>query len=191
MKTVVYMVRHGESPKNDRNERTRGLTAQGMLDAHQVTLLLKNEAIDVFVSSPYERALLTMQELARSLGKKIIRFEDLKERMFTSDNRPLSKDELSDLLIRSFHDPKYTLLGGESSEACQRRAVRVLLNLINTYQGKKIAIGTHGAVMTLMMGYFDYSYDLNFLLQTSKPDLYRLDFDGLKLMNVSRLWPNH
>jgi 2,3-bisphosphoglycerate-dependent phosphoglycerate mutase len=46
MNTVVYMVRHGESPKNDRNERTRGLTAQGMLDAHQIMLLLKNEAID-------------------------------------------------------------------------------------------------------------------------------------------------
>jgi 2,3-bisphosphoglycerate-dependent phosphoglycerate mutase len=190
MKTVVYLVRHGESPKNDRNERTRGLTAQGMLDAHQVKLLLKSEAIDVFVSSPYERAVLTIKELARSLGKKIIRFEDLKERMFTPENQPLSKEELAALLKRSFHDPKYTLPGGESNEACQRRAVRVLLEIVNTYQGKKIAIGTHGAVMTLMMGYFDGSYNLNFLLQTSKPDLYRLDFDGLKLINVRRLWPN-
>ncbi|MCQ2009841.1 MAG: histidine phosphatase family protein [Sporolactobacillus sp.] len=190
MKTVVYMVRHGESPKNDRNERTRGLTAQGIIDAHQVTLLLKNEAIDVFVSSPYERAVLTIKELAHSLGRKIIRFEDLKERMFTSGNQTLSNEELAALLKRSFHDPKYALHGGESNEVCQRRAVRVLLDLINTYQGKKIAIGTHGAVMTLMMGYFDHSYNLNFLLQTSKPDVYRLDFDGLKLINVRRLWPN-
>ncbi|AAP10126.1 Phosphoglycerate mutase [Bacillus cereus ATCC 14579] len=32
--------------------------------------------------------------------------------------------------------------------------------------------------MTLMMGYYDSKYDLNFLLQTSKPDIYRMEFNG-------------
>ena len=49
-------------------------------------------------------------------------------------------------------------------------------------------IGTHGAVMTLMMGYFDSNYDLDFLHSTSKPDIYRMEFNEQKLMNVQRLW---
>ncbi len=36
MSTVVYMVRHGDSPK-DGNERSRGLTERGYLDAERIT----------------------------------------------------------------------------------------------------------------------------------------------------------
>ncbi len=36
MKTYVYMVRHGDSPKVG-NERTRGLTNKGKMDAQRVT----------------------------------------------------------------------------------------------------------------------------------------------------------
>ncbi len=34
MKTFIYMVRHGESPKTEENERTRGLTEKGKLDTY-------------------------------------------------------------------------------------------------------------------------------------------------------------
>lgn len=37
MNTYIYMVRHGESPKLEGDERTRGLTEKGTLDAHRVT----------------------------------------------------------------------------------------------------------------------------------------------------------
>ena len=43
-------------------------------------------------------------------------------------------------------------------------------------------IGTHGAIMTLMMGYFDSSYDLNFRYSTSKPDIYRMEFNEHELL---------
>jgi phosphohistidine phosphatase SixA len=33
MKNIIYMVRHGESPKIEGNERTRGLTDKGRSDA--------------------------------------------------------------------------------------------------------------------------------------------------------------
>jgi 2,3-bisphosphoglycerate-dependent phosphoglycerate mutase len=42
--------------------------------------------------------------------------------------------------------------------------------------------------MNLMMGYFDSNYDLNFLRRTSKPDIYRMEFNGQELVNVQRLW---
>ncbi|MBZ9536257.1 hypothetical protein KGR20_18950 [Cytobacillus oceanisediminis] len=41
--------------------------------------------------------------------------------------------------------------------------------------------------MTLMMGYYDNQFDLDFLLNTTKPDIYRMEFQGNKLMQVQRL----
>lgn len=43
MKTIIYMVRHGESPYNEGNERTRGLTPKGKVDIEKVTKLLMGE----------------------------------------------------------------------------------------------------------------------------------------------------
>jgi broad specificity phosphatase PhoE len=51
-------------------------------------------------------------------------------------------------------------------------------------QGKRIAIGTHGNVMTLMMNYFDPMYDLEFLNRTSKPDIYKMEFKVSVLKEV-------
>jgi 2,3-bisphosphoglycerate-dependent phosphoglycerate mutase len=187
MSTVVYMVRHGESPKEG-NERTRELTQKGYLDAQRVTDILKNEEIDVVVSSPYIRSILTVNKLAKQLGQEVIVFEDLKERMFSSDNYRVSDKELLPLLEKSFSDSNFSFKGGESNADCQKRSIQVLDGLLATFRNQKIVIGTHGAVMTLMMGYFDSTYDLDFLHSTSKPDIYKMEFKETKLVHVQRLW---
>ncbi|NOU96612.1 histidine phosphatase family protein [Paenibacillus sp. LMG 31456] len=188
MKTFIYMVRHGESPKTDGNERTRGLTDKGRLDAHIITELLKDEGIDTFVSSPYERAILTIEELARSLGKEVLAFEDLREIVFLSDDKILSEQELYPSVKKMFSDPDFSLPGGESITICQNRSIATLKKILKKYKGQKVVIGTHGAVMTLMMGYFDSQYDLDFLLKTSKPDIYRMEFNEEVLVEAKRIW---
>ncbi|WP_416143748.1 histidine phosphatase family protein [Planococcus koreensis] len=187
MSTFIYMVRHGESPKEG-NERTRGLTEKGQTNAHQIAEILKAEEIDVVVSSPYIRSVLTVKKLAHQIGKEVLVFEDLKERRFSSEDNQVSDKELLPLLERSFLEPNYALGGGESNVECQKRAVKVLKALLTTYEEKKVVIGTHGAVMTLMMGFYDEKYDLNFLSNTSKPDIYKMEFSGHELVDVQRLW---
>ncbi|MBO1625788.1 histidine phosphatase family protein [Bacillus arachidis] len=188
MKTFIYMVRHGESPKTEENERTRGLTEKGKLDTYRITDILQGEGIEVFVSSPYHRSVLTIQGLAKHLGQEVFVFEDLKERIFSAEDKRMPDKELFSLLKKSFSDPNFALKGGESNAACQKRAIKVLKELLKTYRGQKIVLGTHGAVMALMMGYYDSQYDLDFLLQTSKPDIYRMEFNGEELVGVKRLW---
>ncbi|MBO0959319.1 histidine phosphatase family protein [Neobacillus sp. MM2021_6] len=188
MKTYIYMVRHGESPYTEGTERTRGLTEKGILDAQRVTDTLQDEGIEVFVSSPYNRAILTIQDLAKRSGKEVLVFEDLKERIFSDEDYRISDKELNPLLTKSFSDPNFALTGAESNADCQNRAITVLGEILTTYQGCKVAIGTHGAVMALMMGYYDSQYDFNFLLNTSKPDIYRMEFNGHELVGVKRLW---
>lgn len=187
LSTVVYMVRHGESPKEG-NERTRGLTEKGYLDAQQVTDILKDEKIDAVVSSPYIRSILTVEKLAQQIGQEVLVFEDLKEKIFSSENQRLADKDLNPILEKSFFDSDFSLEGGESNEDCQKRAIKVLNELLDSLRNKKIVIGTHGAIMTLMMQYFDSTYDLNFLHSTSKPDIYRMEFNEQELLNVQRIW---
>lgn len=187
MKTFIYMVRHADALK-DGNERTRGLTEKGKLDVDCITEILQGEGIDTVISSPYDRSILSVQPLARQINQKILVFEDLKERMFTSDDKSISDNELYPLLTKSFADPNIALTGGESNADCQKRAINVLKECLNTYRGRKVVIGTHGAVMTLMMRYYDNKYDLDFLLTTSKPDIYRMEFSGHELVDVKGLW---
>lgn len=187
MSTFVYMVRHGDSPKKG-NERTRGLTEKGLLDAQRVNDTLINEKIDAVVSSLYTRSILTVEKLAKQLGQEVLIFEDLKERIFSSEDNRTSDKELVPLLEKSFMEPNFALEGGESNADCQKRAIKVLKELLDIFKGKKVAIGTHGVVMTLMMGYFNSNYDLNFLHSTSKPDIYRMEFNDQELVNVQRIW---
>ncbi|EJR37063.1 hypothetical protein IIG_01182 [Bacillus cereus VD048] len=188
MNTYIYMVRHGESPKLEGDERTRGLTEKGKMDTHRVTDLLKTEWIDTFISSPYSRAMLTIEESAKFHEKEILVYENLKECKFLNEDKIISDKEVYPLVKEMFFNPEYALTDGESYADCQRRVVRVLKEILMNFQGHKIVIGTHGLVMTLMMNYFDNQYGLEFLMNTSKPDIYKLEFKEEQLMNVERLW---
>ncbi|BFT74082.1 histidine phosphatase family protein [Paenibacillus sp. P36] len=184
MKTINYMVRHAESLYTEGTERTRGLTAKGKRDVEKVTKVLKEEGIDVIISSPYNRAILSIEGLAQNLGLEIKTFEDLRERYFAEE---IIADLMS-VIREKFYDFDYSLPGGESNSDCQNRSISVIKNILKEHPGKKIAIGTHGLVMTLMMNYFDSSYGLDFLNQLNKPDIYKLSFENLELKEVIRLW---
>lgn len=188
MNTYIYMVRHGESPKLDGGERTRGLTEKGSLDVHRVTDILKTEGIDTFISSPYKRAILTIEKTANLYEREILIYENLKECMFSSGDQVISDKEVYPLVQKMFSNPGYALAEGESYADCQRRVVKVLKGILMDFQGQKIVIGTHGLVMTLMMNYFDKQYGFEFLMNTSKPDIYKMEFKEKQLMNVERLW---
>jgi 2,3-bisphosphoglycerate-dependent phosphoglycerate mutase len=188
MKTNIYMVRHAESPYNEGNERTRGLTPKGKVDVEKVTELLKAEGIDIIISSPYTRAILSVEGLAQHLNLDIKTFEDLRERHFVGEDYIIERAELMSTISEKFNDPDYALPGGESNTACQNRSIAVLKNILKEYEGKKITIGTHGLVMTLMMNHFNSNYGLDFLNHLKKPDIYKMQFEGLELMEVTRLW---
>lgn len=113
MITTIYMVRHAESPYDEGDERTRGLTAKGKLDIEKVTKLLIDEGIDIIISSPYSRAVLSVEGLAQHLNLEIETFEDLRERQFASDYII----DLMSNIRNNFYNPEYALPVGESNAA--------------------------------------------------------------------------
>ena len=71
MKTTLFMIRHAQSPFIFGQERTRKLSEQGELDANKITEQLKQEKIDVMVSSPYTRAIQTIEGIAMNIRWKL------------------------------------------------------------------------------------------------------------------------
>ena len=68
--TNLYFVRHAHSIYTP-EELERPLSKKGFEDAQRVTELLKTEKIDVVISSPYKRAIQTVQGIAESRDKNI------------------------------------------------------------------------------------------------------------------------
>ncbi|KIL38785.1 phosphoglycerate mutase [Gordoniibacillus kamchatkensis] len=193
MQTYLYFVRHAVAPFSVELERGAGgshLSEQGKSDARRAAELLMNEGIDVIVSSSYFRAVETVAPLAELLRKEIVRYDELVERPIASLNYAVPEEQLLAAIEKSFADIDFCLPEGETTREAQERALPVILRLLSDYKGRKIAIGTHGNIMTIIMNYFDSRYGFAFWQQTSKPDIYRLEFEGTELRRVERLWPD-
>jgi 2,3-bisphosphoglycerate-dependent phosphoglycerate mutase len=184
METTLYFVRHAESAFVEGKERTRGLTEQGLKDAHTIRDILRSENIDVFVSSPYERSIETIRLTAVQQGKNIHIEEDLRERKI-GDFTPVTFKEAK---RHVYEDLFFCFPGGESSLVAQSRAIEVIKRIIETNKGKRIVIGTHGDIMTLMLNYFDNQFGYIFWESTSMPDIYKLRFAENELIDVTRMW---
>lgn len=188
MKTYIYFVRHAISHFSLGNERERGLSAQGMHDALKVAQLLIGENIDVIASSTYTRAIETVKPLANESNLAILEFDELRERPIASLRYEVAEAELVAAMDKSYVDLDYCLAEGETTREAQNRAIPVLKKLLSEYQGRKIVIGTHGNIMSIILNYFDKKYGMDFWKQTTKPDIYQLEFEAEQLVNVVRLW---
>jgi 2,3-bisphosphoglycerate-dependent phosphoglycerate mutase len=191
MQTIIYWVRHAESPYYLEDERNRGLSPQGVADAALVTEILMHEQLDVVVSSPYARAVQTVEGVAAKLGLEIELEENLRERLLTGMEFVIENKDFMPAIERVFTDHDYAFPGGESNNQTMQRGMEALRGVLERHHGKKIAVGTHGNIMAILMGYWDNdAYGLEFWMQTSKPDIYRMALDAeQQLVEVSRLWP--
>ena len=186
MITHIYMVRHAESPFTPDQEERRGLSEKGWADARKVADRLKPEQIDVFISSNYARALQTIEEAARQQNQAIITEPRFRERELASWDYPFADFEQG--IKQVFDNPSFAYPGGESNEVARERGIAALKDVLDHHRGKKIVIGTHGNIMTIMMNHYDKQYDFDFWKKTTKPDIYKLSFEVDALVNVERLW---
>ncbi|MDN8589436.1 histidine phosphatase family protein [Paenibacillus sp. 11B] len=185
--TALYFVRHAESEYMEGQERERGLTEQGKGDAATVAGLLHREQIQLFYSSPYRRAVDTIQGLAEVSGGIVVTEEDLRERELSGPE--VKHEHFRKAKQRLYDDPAFAYAGGESGEVAVSRAITVIQRILNRHPGQKIVIGTHGDIMTLIFNYYDPSYGYDFWVNTTMPDIYKLEFDReSRLVQVTRLW---
>lgn len=180
--TTIYFVRHAHSTYT-KEERERPLPEKGHCDAENVTSLLKDKHIDVVISSPYKRAVQTVQGIANTYHVSIEIEEGLRERLLSSE--PIA--DFNDAIENVWEDWSFAYEGGESNDVAQRRAVICMQSILKKYKGKNIVIGTHGNIMVLLMNYFDSKYDFRFWKTLRMPDIFKLNFHNEDLVSAERI----
>ena len=157
-----------------------------LTDAKMATELLKTEEINIVISSPYKRAVQTVEGIADYFDKEIeIEIEDdFRERILTT----VPTEDFMLAISKVWEDYNFSWEGGESNIVAQKRGVNITFRILDRYQDKNIVIGTHGNIMALIMNYFDNKYDFTFWKNLDIPDIYKLTFDGRELKDVKKLW---
>ncbi|KAB8138103.1 histidine phosphatase family protein [Gracilibacillus oryzae] len=181
--TNLYFVRHAHSIYTP-DELNRPLSERGFIDAAQVTNLLEKEEINMVVSSPYKRAVQTVEGIAKYINRNIEIIDGLKERTLTKD--PAA--DFTFAITKVWEDFSFSWKGGESNLVAQKRGVDATYDILERYKDENVVIGTHGNLMVLIMNFFDNQYDFSFWKNLDMPDIYKLTFDGKALINVERLW---
>lgn len=182
-KTLVYLVRHAQSTYTP-DEVGRPLTEKGLRESKLVASALEYEQLDAVFSSPYRRAIQTVEPLAEQMGKTIERIEDLRERLLAAGD--VDFDEAA---LKTWKDFEFSYPGGESNKEAQARGVEALRQVVQSNPGKRLAIGTHGTLMGLMLNHYNPDeYNYNFWRKLDMPDIYLLVFEGSNYQWSTQIW---
>ncbi len=181
MANRIYLIRHcsavGQEPLAE-------LTAAGVEQAGRLAEFLASEPIDHISSSPYRRAVATIQPLAERLGREIQVDHRLRERVLAAE----SHDDWMDRLEASFRDLELRLPGGESSREAMARGVAVVEELLGK-PGECAVVVTHGNLMALILTHFAEDFGFEGWRGLGNPDVYELMAPaGGREGTVRRVW---
>ncbi|WHY79870.1 histidine phosphatase family protein [Neobacillus sp. WH10] len=165
MLTSLYFVLHAHSTYTP-DELRRPLSGQA--DAEKINRIFKKENIDYVISSPYKRAVQTVEGVIDFTGKEVIIENGFKERILSEV--PVENFDLA--ITKVWEEPAFAWEGGESNIIAQKRGVEATLKVLEKYEGKNIVVGTHGNILVLIMNYFDKKYGFSFWKELNMPDIY-------------------
>ncbi|UYP07276.1 histidine phosphatase family protein [Priestia megaterium] len=181
MKTFI-LVRHC---KAEGQEEGAILTEEGKKEAiNLITYLNKvNCKITKIISSPYERAVKTIEPYAKEVGLSIQIDNRLSERRLSNK----SITNWLELLKQTFDDIDLVIEGGESTREATERAINLIREEIEYSKEQNTLLVTHGNLMSLILRYFDESFGFNEWANLTNPDVYRVDIEDNQI-NIKRLW---
>ncbi len=155
--TTIYFVRHAEPNYTNHDDILRELSEKGLKDRELVTDFFTDKQIDIVLSSPYKRAVDTVLDFAEKNGKDILIVEGFKERKVDSDWIV----DFDSFCKKQWEDFDYKLSDGECLKEVQSRNIVALDNVLSSYKGKNIVIGSHGTALSTIINYYDKSFGYN------------------------------
>ena len=165
------MVRHAHADWTP--DEDRPLSVQGNQDAEILAEKLSVHPIDVIVSSPYLRAIQTVQPLADRLGLEIKKDDRFRERSLGR----FVDISFQEAVRRTWADFDFVYPRGETNAAAQLRAVQAVQEIITSQGLDHVVIGTHGNVLALILNYFDPKIGFDFWSALSMPDVHELEIN--------------
>jgi 2,3-bisphosphoglycerate-dependent phosphoglycerate mutase len=161
----------------------RGLSKDGHAAAQKVAELLAPLGIVSIHSSPYTRAIQTVQPLADRLGRSVTIHDDLRERRLADG--PL--DDFASALAATWEDFDLVHAGGESSRAAQARVAAAITRIAEDAGTGRVAVATHGNALALYLRTLDASVDHTFWSSMTTPDVFAID-RAASPWRFARLW---
>ena len=175
MKNTYYFIRHAHSNYTP-DEINRPLSDKGQESLAKLEFLA-DKPITAIYSSPYRRAIQTVEPLAQSLKLAIQTDKRLIERKLSS--QAIADQDFEEALMQLWSRPTLLLAGGESNQQAQQRALTFLHELESKHQNEEIILSSHGNLICILLSAFDLSIDYNFWHNLSMPDVLVLDKDAI------------
>lgn len=176
----IYLIRHCEAEGQPSEAQ---LTERGHNQAIQLTEFFSNVKIDRIISSPFTRAIQSIQPLAERLNVEIEINSQLSERVLSTENLP---DWFEKLRV-SFDELELKFEGGESSQEAMNRIVEVVEAVFNSEAVNTIMV-THGNLMALLLKYFNDDFGFDDWRNLSNPDVFLLTCESSNKVTVKRVW---
>ncbi|MGE3303765.1 MAG: histidine phosphatase family protein [Hyphomonadaceae bacterium] len=171
--TRLLLIRHshavGQEPESP-------LTGPGVAAAKELAEVLSRQPIDAIYSSPYKRALTTMQPLAAALGRTVKIDRRLQERRLAAT----ALDDWRAHVLRSYADEHYAPEGGESIAQVRRRALGALSD-IAANKHTLPAICTHGQFISAVLATCDPNFGYEDWLALRNPHVIPITMRGAKI----------
>lgn len=205
--TIVYLIRHAETVDEDgirnTNEDSQMINEKEILSVEgeeQAKKLSENEELknlDIIWTSSYTRAKATAKYIANVNNLPFNLDNDLSERklgnlkelgkfMKDKSTRDPSQEQLLD---RSFRTSD-----GESAEQTRERMNRFFSKLLKEYEGKRIAVISHGgSIKFFLLNWCEVNenvklvYDDDLILDIKSPCLLKLTFRKNELINLEQI----
>ena len=183
--TTVYFVRHAQPNYENHDDLTRELTEKGLQDRMKVVEVLREIPVHAVLSSPYKRAVDTVQPLADQRGLSVVTDADFRERK-VGDGWLEDFPSFAKLQWANFD---FALEHGESLRQVQVRNAAALERALARYDGKTIVIGSHGTALSSLVEYYvpGFGYEGFDRIRNIMPWVVRFTFEGRNCIGVEEI----
>ena len=154
--TILYFIRHAEPDFSEPDNYKRKLTVSGEIQAQRLSEIFNDINVDGVYSSPYLRAIKTVEPIAKSKSLNVQLLDQFRERK-SSDYR-VSKEKFLGYGKHQWDDFDFKLCGGESLNDVKNRyntGVRIIINQHAQSQNCIFAVGCHMAGLCAYISQFN------------------------------------
>ncbi|MFS0590306.1 histidine phosphatase family protein [Cytobacillus horneckiae] len=179
MEKQIILIRHCEA---EGQEPHAPLTRNGENQSLLLSKLLSEHKVDKIISSPFKRAIKTIEHFSNVSGINIEIDSRLSERILSAS--PLTNWQ--ELLEHSFKDLDLKLEGGESSREAMKRIGAVIDEALAS-DSEHILVVTHGNILSLLLKTYDQNIGYGNWKGLSNPDVYQLQYKEANV-RLKRIW---
>ncbi|WP_404349363.1 histidine phosphatase family protein [Sutcliffiella horikoshii] len=166
MSKNIYIVRHCEAEGQPAEAQ---LTGKGFKQAGELAKFFSNTPIDRIISSPFLRAIQSIEPLSKETNSSIEVDERLAERTLSCVDLPDWLEKLKE----TYDDLELKYEGGESSREARDRIVSVVEEAFKSDEENTIIV-THGNIMSLLIRHYQPSFGFEDWKNLRNPDVFLL-----------------